>query len=157
MRLFHRYTETSVAHKTFHCQVLLKKGVKRLVRFRAWNGEESKGWNFANLVSRKHNLQDSIKNYHHKTRKWHFRPILCLIRTFQRASKTKKKEIRFQKKAEIRWKKEEFSQKAEHFKPWRLTWLTLAIEKVYWIFFLQALGQRFDSRTCRFFSYNPLR
>ena len=56
-----------------------------------------KGGNYANLVNKKHNLQDSIKNYHQKTRKLRFRPILCLIisRTFQMASKTEKKEIRF--------------------------------------------------------------
>ena len=28
-----------------------------------------KGGNFANLVNMKHNLHDSIKNYHEKTRK----------------------------------------------------------------------------------------
>ena len=64
-----------------------------------WTGLEikksQKGGNFANLVNRKHNIQNSIKNYHQRTRKWHFRPILCIIRSFQRASKTKKKEIRF--------------------------------------------------------------
>ena len=49
-----------------------------------------KGGNFANLVNRKHILQDSIKNNQQKARKRHFRPILCPIRTLQRASKTEK-------------------------------------------------------------------
>ena len=56
-----------------------------------------KGGNFANLVNRKHNLQDSIKNYHQKTQNDIFSQSYVLLEHFKGHQKQKRK--------------------AEHFKP----------------------------------------
>ena len=72
--------------KCYWCTLIHHQGLKQ----RKVKKEENPNWkggHFANIVNKEHILYDLIENPYQKSRKTYFWSILCLIRTFQRASK----------------------------------------------------------------------